>query len=89
MQEAEVAGAEAATLSHQAEAALRNAQLVRHYLTPDALQMSTASCSQLTSLLMRTQTSAAGLPMSAKPVYSVLLSMRPRDLYATVHLHQN
>ena len=36
MQEAEVAGAEAATLSHQAEAALRSAQLVRYSLRPHA-----------------------------------------------------
>ena len=36
MQEAEIAGAEAATLSHQAEAALRSSQLVRHSLTPHA-----------------------------------------------------
>ncbi len=52
MQEADVAGAEAAALSHQAEAALRSAQLVRYPLTPHALQISTAFLSQLDGSLM-------------------------------------
>ena len=52
MQEAEVAGAEAASLSHQAEAALRSAQLVRYSLRPHALHFMRDFCGQLNSSLM-------------------------------------